>query len=52
VISIVAIDQVGFIGADVARAQNLTPSAINKLVLRDRKDPAIKDGVKDVLNLF
>jgi len=51
VMRIVAIDQVGFIGADVARAQNLTPPALSKLVLRARKDPALKDGVKDVLNL-
>ena len=38
-------------GADVARALNLTPSAINKIVLRARNDPALKNGVNDVLNL-
>ena len=52
VISIVAIEQMGFSGADVARALNLTPSAISKLILRARNDPVLKDGVNDVLNLF
>jgi len=52
VTSIAAIEQMGFSGADVARAMNLTPSAISKLVLRARIDPTLKDGVNDVLNLF
>jgi putative transposase len=51
VISMAAIDQAGFTGADVARALNLTPSAISKLVLRVRNDPALKAVVNDVLNL-
>jgi hypothetical protein len=52
VISIVAVDQVGFSGAGVARALNLAQSTIRKLILRGRNDPALKDDVKDVLNLF
>ena len=51
VISIVATDQLGFCGADVARTLNLNPSSISKLISRARNDPALKDGVKDVLNL-
>jgi predicted transcriptional regulator len=47
-----AIEQTGFSGADVAKALNLTPSAVSKLVLRARNDPALKDVVNDVLNLF
>ena len=52
VISIVAIEQIGFSGADVARALNITPSAVSKLVLRARNDPALKDGINNVLNLL
>ena len=52
VISIVAIEQMGFSGADVARALNITPSAVSKLVLRARNDPALKNGINDVLNLL
>ena len=52
VISIVAIEQIGFSGADVARALIITPSAVSKLVLRARDDPALKGGIKDVLNYF
>ena len=52
VISIVAIEQVGFNGADVARALNLTPSAISKLVLRARNDAELKNIVNDVLALL
>jgi predicted transcriptional regulator len=52
VISIVAIDQVGFSGANVARVLNITPSAVSKLVLRARNDPALKDVINDVLNLL
>jgi len=48
----VVIDQVGFSGADVSRALNLTPAAIDKLILRARNDPAQKDGVNDKLYLF
>ena len=51
-ISIVAIDQVGLSGADVARALNLTPSAISKLVLRARNNPDLKTIVNDVLTLL
>lgn len=51
VISIAAIDQAGFTGADVARAFNLTPSAISKLVLRARNDPALKTLANNVLEL-
>jgi putative transposase len=51
VISIAAIDQAGFNGAEVARALNLTPSAISKLVLRVRNDPALKAVASDVLDL-
>ena len=51
-ISIAAIEQIGNSGAETARALNLTPSAISKLVLRARNDPTLKNGVKDVLNLF
>jgi hypothetical protein len=51
-INIVAIEQMGFSGADVTRVRNITPSAISKLVLRARNDPALKDGVKDGLNLL
>lgn len=39
VISIVAIEQMGFNGTDVARTLNLTPSAVSKLILRARNDP-------------
>ena len=52
VISIEAIDRGGLSSADDARALNLTPSEISKLILPSRKDTAIKDGVKDVLNMF
>lgn len=52
VISIVAIDQVGFSGADMARALNLTPSAVSKLVLRARNDAELKNIVNDVLTLL
>ena len=52
VISIVAIKQMGFSGADVARVLNITPSAVSKLVLRARNDPALKNGINDVLNLL
>jgi len=48
----VAVAQVGLSGDDVARAQNLTPPAISKLVLRACNDPVLKDGVNNVLNLF
>jgi len=48
----VVIDQVGLSGADVSGALNLTPAAINKLILRARNDPAQKDGVNDKLYLF
>ncbi|MFZ0611265.1 MAG: hypothetical protein WAM73_03420 [Desulfobacterales bacterium] len=48
-ISIVAIEQMGFSGVDVAKTLNITPSAVNKLVLRARNDPAIKDEIKVVL---
>jgi predicted transcriptional regulator len=51
-INIVVIEQMGFSGADVARALNITPSAVSEFVLRARSDPALKDGVKDGLNLF
>jgi len=43
VISIVAIEQMGYSGADVARMLNITPSAVSKLVLRATNDPALKD---------
>ncbi len=52
VIGIVAIDQMGFSGAEVARELNLTPSAVSKLVLRACNDPTIEDAVKDMPNLF
>ena len=52
VISIVAIEQMGLSGADVARVLKITPSAVSKLVLRARNDPALKDGINDVLNLL
>jgi len=52
VISIVAVDQVGLSGADVARVLNITLSAVSKLVLRARNDPALKDGINNVLNLL
>ena len=52
VISSVAIDQMGFSGADVARALDLTPSTVSKPVLRVRNDPALKKEVNKVLNLF
>ena len=52
VISIVAIEQMGFSGADVARVLNITPSAVSKLVLRARNDPALKDRINNVLNLL
>jgi predicted transcriptional regulator len=51
-INIVVIEQMGFSGADVARVLNITPSAVSEFVLRARSDPALKDGVKDGLNLF
>jgi len=50
-ISIVAIEKMGFSGADVARTLHLTPSAVSKLVFRARNDPALKNVVNDVLNL-
>ena len=49
IISIVAIEQMGFSGVDVAKTLNITPSAVSKLVLRARKDPAIKDEINVVL---
>jgi predicted XRE-type DNA-binding protein len=51
VISIVAIEQMGFSGADVARVLNITPSAVSKLVLRARNDPALKDRINNVLKI-
>ena len=39
VISIVAMEQMGFSGTEMSRALNLTPSAVSKLVLRARHDP-------------
>jgi hypothetical protein len=48
----VVIDQVGFSGADVSRALNLNPAAIDKLILRARNDPAQKVGVNDMLYSF
>ena len=50
VISIVAIEQMGFSGADVARVPNITPSAVSKLVFRN--DPALKEEINNVLNLL
>ncbi|MGB5421379.1 MAG: hypothetical protein WBN03_04425 [Desulfobacterales bacterium] len=47
-ISIVVIEQMGYSGASVARALNVTPSADSKLVLRARNDPALKDGIKSM----
>ncbi|MGB5617787.1 MAG: hypothetical protein WBM78_13165 [Desulfobacterales bacterium] len=52
VISLVAIEQMGFSGADVVRVLNITTSAVSKLVLRIRSDPALKNGINDVLNLL
>ena len=52
VISIVAIEQMGFSGADVARVLNITPSAVSNLVLRARNEPVLKNGINDVLNLL
>jgi hypothetical protein len=52
VISIVAIDQVGFSCGHVTMALNLNRSAISKLVLRARNDQTLKNGVKDGLNLY
>ena len=51
-IRIIAIEQMGFSGADVARVLNITPSAVSKLVLRARNDPALRDGINDVLICF
>jgi predicted transcriptional regulator len=42
----------GFSGADVARALNVTSSAVSKLVLRARNEPVLKEGINDVLNQF
>ncbi len=52
VISHVAIEQMGFSAADVARALNVTSSAVSKLVLRARNEPILKEGINDVLNQF
>jgi len=52
VISTVAIDHMGFSGVDVARALNLTPSAVSKLVSRTRNDPALINDVNAVLNML
>ena len=52
VISHVAIEQMGFSAADVARALNVTSSAVSKLVLRARNEPVLKEGINDVLNQF
>ena len=49
---IVAIEQMGYSGTDVARVLNITPNAVSKLVWRARYDPALKDEIKDVLNLL
>jgi hypothetical protein len=51
VISRVAIEQMRFSGADVARELSVTSSAV-RLVLRARDEPAKEDGINDVLNLF
>jgi chromosomal replication initiation ATPase DnaA len=50
VISIVAIDKMGFSGADVARALNLTPSAVSKLIGRARIVPDLMNDVNGVMN--
>jgi hypothetical protein len=52
VISIVAKEQIGFSGVDVARVLNITPRAVSKIVLRARNDPVLKDGINNVLNCF
>ena len=52
VIGSVAIDQMGLSGADVAGSLDLTPSAVSKLILRVRNDPALKKDANQVLNLF
>jgi hypothetical protein len=52
VISIVAIEQMGFSDAVVDRVPNITPSAVNKLILRACNDPALKGGINNVLNLL
>ncbi len=49
-ISLLAIDQIGYSGRDVARALNLTPSAVSKLVLRARKDNPLEKAAGEVLN--
>jgi REP element-mobilizing transposase RayT len=50
VISIVAMDKMGFSGAEVARALNLTPSAVSKLIGRARSAPDLMNDVNGVLN--
>jgi hypothetical protein len=50
--SIVAIEQMGFSVADVARALNIKPFAVSNPVLRSRNDPVLKDVVNDVPDFF
>jgi hypothetical protein len=52
VISIVAIDNMGISGADVAKWLNLTPSAVSKLVSRARRDPDLKKDFCNILSLL
>jgi hypothetical protein len=52
VVSIVAIDNMGISGADVAKWLNLTPSAVSILVSRARRDPDLKKDFCNILNLL
>ena len=44
-ISIMALDQMGFSGADVARTLKLAPSAVSELISSELNDPALKNDV-------
>jgi len=50
VISVVAMEQMGLSGADVARTLSLTTSAVSKLVFRARNAPALINDVNAVLH--
>jgi hypothetical protein len=52
IVSNVTTDQFGISDAAIDWALNLNPSSISKIILCERNDPALKDGVNDALNYF
>jgi REP element-mobilizing transposase RayT len=51
IICCLAVDQLMIHGAEVARQMNLSTSAVSKLAIRGRLDPAAKEIARDIFNL-